>query len=76
MVKSFVCSISFIQEGIEHMIAAADGVWTAVDDDDDDAVNGPDGAPFSVTPPRLPFAAAFVRKVFGRINKILLKPGI
>lgn len=77
MVKSFVCSISFIQEGIEHVIAAADGDRTAVDDDDDDdAADAPDGAPFPTAPPRLRFAATVVRKVFGRINKILLKPGI
>lgn len=75
MVKSVVCGVSLFQEGFEHVIAAAFGAWTAVDDDDDvdDAVDGP---VLPRPPPFLYFAAAIVRKVFGQINKILLKPGI
>lgn len=42
------------------------------DDDVDDAVDGP----VLPHPPFLYSAAAIARKVFGQINKILLKPGI
>lgn len=55
-------------EGIEHVIAVADGVRTAVydDDDDDDDVDGPGCASFSWYPPRLHFAAAIMQEVFSR----------